>query len=212
MRHSDATTLDLVCAICDASRVYSRTVDRYVTWSLELASASAALANFCDHVEHNEAADRAWVVDTGQTLRGTACEIATLEGVDLHQLYAERLTAIERRNPLWSEERFDGANAAGAASTWRGLQLAQAEHDRWYHPDVVGLSKSDQLRHYALHVAKLCGATADAAREPNDRSDFVARRLPDLLLFGLKLATVVGQKLPEASLTEGDILGELVAV
>ena len=71
----------------------------------------------------------------------------------------------------------------------------QWEHDRNYHPDVLGLSRYEQLRHYAFHLAKLAGAAAAAAS--GDESDFLARRLPDLLLFGLKLATLTNEPLPD---------------
>ncbi len=71
----------------------------------------------------------------------------------------------------------------------------QWEHDRHYHPDVLGLSRYEQIRHYAFHLAKLSGAAAEAAS--GDESDFLARRLPDLLLFGLKLATLTNEPLPD---------------
>jgi hypothetical protein len=37
------------------------------------------------------------------------------------------------------------------------------EHDRHFHPDVIGLRTLDQLRHYVLHLAKLVGVFAEAA-------------------------------------------------
>src|SRR5436305_1629973 len=128
--------------------------DQYSSWTLELASCAAAVANYCDHVEHNEAVDRAWVLDSAHRLRALAWEIASQEDDDLRARYASRLRAIEQRNPLWEPGRLDGGALVEAARTWRELQLAQAEHDRYYHADVVGLAKLDQLRHYALHVAK----------------------------------------------------------
>jgi hypothetical protein len=186
--------------------------ESYVSWALELACASAAVANYCDHGEHNEPTDRAWVLDAGRTLRALACDVAGHEGEDLQERYAARLASIERRNPLWEPERYDGGAAAAGASTWRALQLVQADHDRWYHPDVVGLPKQDQLRHYALHVAKLTGALAEIAQGSGDVADFCARRLPDLLLFGVKLPTVVGHRLPDTPLSPGRPTGALVAV
>jgi len=75
------------------------------------------------------------------------------------------------------------------------LQRLQWEHDRNYHPDVLGLSRYDQLRHHAFHLAKLAGAAADAAS--GEPSDLLRRRLPDLLLFGLKLATLTIDQLPD---------------
>lgn len=172
----------------------------YAAWALSLARSAAAVANFCDHVEHNEHADRAWVIDAGRDMRGLACSIALAEDIDLRAAYAARLTAIEARNPLRHPDSPDGGAIALQATTWRELQLVQAEHDRFYHPDVVGLTKLDQLRHYALHIAKLVGALADAASNPDAGQDFCDRRLADLLLFGVKLATVTGHTLPKATL------------
>jgi hypothetical protein len=174
--------------------------DPYVRWALELAQAAAAVANYCDHAEHNEGVDRAWVTGAARALRDIACAIAAHEEQDLRDRYAARLRQIEQRNPLWSPADLDGGALVEQAATWRDLQLAQAEHDRRYHPDVVGMAKLDQLRHYALHVAKLVGAVAQVAQGGTDRADFCARRLPDLLLFGLKLSTVTGASLAEDAL------------
>lgn len=165
-----------------------------------MAVAAAAVANYCDHVEHNEPVELSWVTDSARTLRRVACEAAATEGADLRRLYAERLRAIEARNPISSPDSLDGGEAAETATTWRALQLTQVAHDRYYHSDVLGLSKADQLRHYALHVAKLAGAFAELATGELDIEDFRARRLPDTLLFGLKLATVTGKRLPETAL------------
>jgi hypothetical protein len=167
----------------------------YVPWALGLAEAAAAVANYCDHAEHNETLERAWVTDAAETLRTLSEEIAAYEHEDLYSRYAARLRQIEQRNPLWSPRELDGGALVEQASTWKALQLAQAEHDRRYHPDVFGLSKMEQLRHYAFHLAKLAGAIAEVAAGHGDHGDFCSRRLPDLLLFGLKLSTVMGEQL-----------------
>jgi hypothetical protein len=180
------------------------TQDRYVDAALSLARCAADVANYCDHVEHNEVADRCWVVDAGAVLRQMACTLAQDEGQDLRELYARRLRAIEERNPTWTQDALNGAELARRAVSWRNLQLVQAEHDRRYHPDVIGLAKFDQLRHCALHLAKLTGAAASVARGIVDVDDFRCRRLPDLLLFGLKLATIMGEHLPERALVAHD--------
>jgi hypothetical protein len=183
--------------------VNSSAPDPYVRWALRLAQASAAVANYCDHAEHNEPAERSWVTAAAATLRELALACAEHEGLDLAALYVARLRQIEERNPLWSPDGLDGAALASQASTWRQLQLAQVEHDRRFHPDIIGLSKADQLRHNALHLAKLTGAMATLASGEGNRSDFCTRRLPDLLLFGLKLSTVTGESLPEQALPAG---------
>jgi hypothetical protein len=171
-------------------------------WSRDLAKISAAVANYCDHIEHNEFVELDWITNSGRRLREIACEVAVEEGLDLQALYAERLRAIEARNPLSTESTLDGGQALLAALTWRDLQLAQVAHDRYYHSDVSGLTKADQLRHYAFHVAKLAGSYAEMAEGSIDIRDFRSRRLPDTLLFGLKLATVTGKRLPETLLAE----------
>jgi hypothetical protein len=172
----------------------------YVGWALDLASTAAAVSNYCDHVDHNESASTDWISNAGHKMRGLACEIASHENLDLLTLYAARLGEIEARNPLSHPGSFNGNSQAAEATTWRALQLVQAEHDRHYHPDVIGLSKFNQLVHYAFHTAKLSGALADVARGNADTRDFCNRRLPDLLLFGIKLATVTGKELPKKPL------------
>jgi hypothetical protein len=165
----------------------------------DLAIAAGDVANYCDHADHNEVVEAAWVLGAAETLRVVASRIAAREGVDLLALYVDRLAAIEARNVGGGSGGFDGAAAALASSTWRELQLVQLEHDRVYHPDVLGLHKSEQLRHYSLHLAKLVAALAREPSEREEHADFIARRLPDMLLFGIKLTTVMGKKLPETS-------------
>jgi hypothetical protein len=165
-------------------------------FALRLAPAAAAVANYCDHVEHNEIADRAWVLDAGASLCALACELAQVAGLAAVELYAERLGEIEGRNVLVRPGGYDGHRAALDAVTWRDLQLVQIDHDHHYHPDVVGMAKDDQLRHYALHLAKAVGAFA----EPRGDDELLRRRLPDVLLFGIKLPTVMGVRLAEEAL------------
>jgi hypothetical protein len=164
--------------------------------ALRLASPAADVANYCDHTDHNEMTDRAWVADAGRTLVREACAFANVEGLSIVELYAERLGAIEARNVLAHPGAYDGHSAALEAKSWRDLQLIQVQHDRYYHPDVIGLSKAGQLQHYALHLAKLVGAFAVAA----DADDLLRRRLPDVLLFGIKLLTVMGVRMTDDAL------------
>jgi hypothetical protein len=165
-------------------------------YALRLAPAAASVANFCDHAEHNEVAERHWVLGPAARLRELALEIAGAAGLDLVELYAERLGAIEARNVLSRPGGFDGHRAALGADSWRDLQLVQIEHDHRYHPDVCGLTKAEQLRHYALHLAKIVGAFA----EPAPAEDLLVRRLPDILLFAIKLHTVMGVRLADEPL------------
>src|SRR5687767_14861652 len=96
--------------------------DSYTDWTRRLAICAAAVANYADHAEHNEAVDPRWVLDSACELRAIAGEVAAAEGVDLFELYALRLGAIEQRSAL-DEHQFSGEQAARAAATWRELQL-----------------------------------------------------------------------------------------
>lgn len=165
-------------------------------FALHLAPLAAAVANFCDHVEHNEVADRGWVLDAAAQLRALTSSLCVQEGVSLIDIYAERLGGIEARNVLAAPGAFDGHSATLEARTWRDLQLVQGNHDRHYHPDVIGLAKIEQLRHYALHLSKIVGAFA----EPAARDDLLHRRLPDTVLFAVKLSTVMGLRLSDEPL------------
>lgn len=165
--------------------------------ALAIAVMSSDVADYCDHVEHNEPVDLEAVRGAGRDLRITAVALSLEADQNPVALYSSRLATIERRNVMWHEDALDGAALARSASTWRALQLVQAAHDKAYHVDVVGLAKANQLRHYALHVAKLAGSTALVARGDGDLADWLHRRVPDMLLFGIKLATVSGEKLPD---------------
>jgi hypothetical protein len=170
--------------------------------ALHLAVQAAAVANVCDHAEHNETLSFDEVETVGAELRTIATEIARQRNISLIEVYAARLDQIERKNVLYIPINEQGGRAR-FAETWRDLQLIQAAHDQLFHPDVAGLAKYDQLRHYAFHLTKLAGAFARAALAPKDElvdGEVWERRFPDMLLFGIKLSTVVGHKLPDEPL------------
>src|SRR5258708_35653511 len=97
--------------------------DRFRDFALAAAPCAAAVANYCDHIEHNELAAADWVTEAASELRQLALDFAGEAKIDLIHLYAERLGAIEARNVLARPGGFDGHAAALAADTWRDLQL-----------------------------------------------------------------------------------------
>ena len=177
--------------------VMEKTLGARPSYALILARIAADVANYCDHVEHNEEVSRGWVLGAASDLRQLAIRVASAESVDLLASYGSRLLAIEVRNVMNSADSFDGRVAVQQAHTWRDLQLVQIQHDRFFHPDVLGLHKLDQLRHYSLHLSKLAGAFARWAMDEKVDDEIANRRLPDMLLFGIKLSSVMGEKLPE---------------
>jgi hypothetical protein len=177
--------------------------DQYSRWARRLTVAAAAIANYADHAEHNEAVDRRWILDSAEELQAVAFEVAAAEGVCLFDLYADRLADIELQSAL-DGEHTPGAHAVRKAITWRDLQLAQAEHDRLFHPDVIGLMKSQQLQHYALHVIKVAGALARRCDSDAPADEIRRRRLPDLFLFSVKLHTVMNSRMAATRLSRGE--------
>jgi hypothetical protein len=165
--------------------------------ALRAAVASALINNYCDRAEHCETVERDWVLEAAREFRAIAFQIALEQDTDIIAAYAQRMLQIQKRNVLFDRHTTD----VRMAPTWRALQLIQVEHDRAYHPDVFGLTKIDQLRHYAFHAAKLAGALARAAQGELSEEE-AARRVPDLLLFGVKLSTVMSEKLPDTPLDQ----------
>jgi hypothetical protein len=171
----------------------------------ESARISSVVALYCDRTEHNEDADAESLRDAAKRLRYLAGSMAYALDVHLVEAYAARVEQVEGAS--WVEPLLPSpAVEIRRARTWRDLQLAQTRHDRHYHPDVFGLSKRDQLIHFSLHLSKLTGAIAllfDA-----DQAvwiGFVRNRLPDLLLFGIKLSTITGEHLAAESIPTGEL-------
>ena len=167
---------------------------------VRLAQVTASVALYCDRAEHADRVDRDAVVNAAPSLLRSATRLADIANVDIVEAYAARLGAIERASVLQTTCSARGAENARSARTWRDLQMVQVEHDRFFHPDVWGLDRATQIRHYVFHLAKITGALADVQSDPSAWIDFEDRRLPDLLLFGLKFATVTGQRLPDDAL------------
>ncbi len=160
------------------------------------------LSTFCDHVEHNETNDVNDINIAGKQLRCVAVELALQNGVCLPKIYANRIRKMEEGNimrhaPLYGgAPSFLGAETIALAQTWRDLQIGQLLHDKQFHPDVFGMSKHQQLRHYNFHIAKLPYYFLKAIEE-NEMAIFCQRRLADIAAFGVKLATLRGEELPE---------------
>lgn len=162
-----------------------------------LVKAAGTLATYCDRAEHSEVADRQSVTAVALSLRSLAVATCHDTGFDLHTLYAERISEIERRHPAFADDMFDGASMVRIAKTWAQLQSAQYRHDQAYHPDVIGLAKWEQLRHYTLHISKLAMLSLETSETAAERTAFLARRLPDIVIFGIKLSTVCGERLSD---------------
>ena len=168
-----------------------------------LTRAAARLAAFCEHVEHNEANSIADAVTAGSCLRDIASELSVLSRISLRAAYVERIQRIEERSllrhlpPDHNTSDLPGVAALASATTWNELQSGQIVHDRLFHPDVFGLPKIEQIRHYTLHVTKLAGLLVDAL-EGDDWESFKRDRLADIAIFGVKIATVCNFELPNS--------------
>lgn len=165
-----------------------------------LAIAAGDVALYCDRAEHAEQAPVELIADSAERLRTLSVELCEALGLDLPTLYAERIAAVELRNPTRDAAGYDGGRAALAARSWRQLQVVQVRHDRAYHPDVISMGKGGEVRHCALHVAKLAGWYARGLRSEDCLREIADQRVADTLIFGLKLTTLAGIRLDETAL------------
>jgi hypothetical protein len=177
----------------------------YIPWVLDMAVISGTVGNYCDHAEHIELrqGDENPVIEAAVSLRGLAITIAQHEGKNLQTLYAHRLEEVENRSPLvvpGQPKKIDGRQLVLEAQTWRDLQLAQLAHNRQYNPDISGLSKTDQLRHFAFHASKLGKSLVEQARGISPKETFLKTRLPDMVIFSVLISTAMNQRLPETPL------------
>lgn len=163
------------------------------------SEAAASVARYCDRAEHCEEVDRGWIVHSGELLRTVAVEAALHLELELRRIYAERLRHVENRSPIPAQ--FDGHSEALRATTWHDFQVVQFTHDVYFHPDVHGMSRLDQLRHYSFHLGKIANNFVELDSATEASTEFRERRLPDTFLFGIKLATLVSQKLPDTPIT-----------
>ena len=187
------------------SEEYCRTgsVDRTLLEESQRAitRVAAQLASFCEHVEHNESNSVEEAARAGDRLREIAAELSARSGLSLTNAYAARIRAVEEQSLLRHVSLFDdttdlrGANALDSAKTWDEVQICQIMHDRQFHPDVFGLPKLEQIRHYTFHVTKLAGLLVDAIDDDNWPL-FQQERLADIAIFGVKIATVCNRTLP----------------
>ncbi|MFC6609810.1 hypothetical protein ACFQFC_22605 [Amorphoplanes digitatis] len=161
-----------------------------------LIRTAAELARHCDRAEHNEQVDRAKLLGAAADLRAMGWRLSAGFGADLRQRYADRLEMLESRHPLAGGGAFDGGEAVRVSKTLLELQRAQIRHDMVYHPDVAGMPKYAQLRHFTLHLTKLTALLLDAI-DGHDRDDFVNHRIADIFIFGIKISTVAGERLSE---------------
>jgi hypothetical protein len=166
-----------------------------------VSRASGAIARFCDHAEHVEEVDRSRIMEAAEQYRVAAVELAFAFQIDLREAYARRLAEVERSKHLFSLlDGFNGGKQAAEAATWRDLQRIQFHHDRSYHPDVVTLSQAEHLRHCAFHGAKLAGQLANITPDEHGRSKLADHVLADLVVFALKLPTLLKVLLPNEPL------------
>ena len=169
-----------------------------------LTRAAADLAGFCEHIEHNESNSIGIAARAGDQLREIAANLSARSGISLTSAYAARIRAVEEKSLLRHVSLFEsavtlpGAEVLASAQTWDEVQIGQLIHDRQFHPDVFGLSKLEQIRHYTFHVTKLAGMFADAL-DNNAWPTFQKERLADIAVFGVKIATVCNIELPRVA-------------
>lgn len=170
----------------------------------ELVRAASELACSCEKIEHNEGVPADMPSRAAERLRCVALKLSQCAGISLAAAYARRIREVEKRSLLRHQRLVDGdgecmgADVLSTARTWSDIQVGQAVHDRQFHPDVFGLSKAEQLRHYTFHITKLCRLLLDAI-DSKDFDSFTEERLADIAIFGVKIATTCNVRLPDSA-------------
>jgi hypothetical protein len=167
--------------------------------SRALARATGVLAAYCEHAEHNEPHSVESTLIAASCLRTIGTTLTSCVGTSVLLAYERRIEQVELASlhalsEVGGEREAPGAAALRQATSWFDVQIAQSLHDRRFHPDVFGLSKADQLRHYVLHVAKLSGLFVEAIDAGKWR-DFALERGIDIVIFGVKIATCCNARL-----------------
>ena len=131
-----------------------------------------------------------------------AADMARTWQMPLQELYAERLAELEARDDqtLTAAGNQLGAVFLRKATNWSEIKAAQSLHDQHFHQQVIDWPLGKQLRHHALHVGKLVGHLAEAI-DTNDYAKFKQIYLPDVLAFGVILASLIDYDLAESGLT-----------
>src|SRR2546428_5656386 len=85
------------------------------------------------------------------------------------------------------------------------LQKVQQDHDMQFHKDVMSGDRAKQIEHCAFHLTKISGLFSTYCEkvhhgEPYDLDKLVSDRIPDILIFALKLANMFNQDLEESYL------------
>ncbi len=76
------------------------------------------------------------------------------------------------------------------------LQKFQHDHDLRFHSDVMSWDKGKQLEHSTFHLAKLAGLFSTYCEKTHhgesvDASRLFEERIPDILVFALKLSNLM---------------------
>lgn len=74
------------------------------------------------------------------------------------------------------------------------LQEFQRRHDEGYHQDVMSFDRAKQIEHSTFHLAKLAGIFGTYCEKMHHGEEFdsavMTERIPDILVFALKLANL----------------------
>jgi hypothetical protein len=88
----------------------------------------------------------------------------------------------------------------------RDLQHFQHEHDMKFHSQLMSWEREKQLEHCTLHLAKLSGLFSAYCEQTQlgesiDATRLFAERIPDILVFALKMANLTNLDLETAYMT-----------
>lgn len=165
--------------------------------------AAATLSKHCEHVEHCESNSVNDINLVSEKLLQIALSIAIENKINLAEVYLKKLQTVEAKKhlqkTLLNEDPSLQAGPLTKDITWQKIQINQLIYDRQSEPNMLGIPKYEQVRHYALQITKLASLLFEAT-ENNQLKDFCDKHLADIAIIGVKLATLRGIKLPDLEL------------
>lgn len=141
------------------------------------------------------------MVLVGRSIRFVATDILCSLKIDPASLCARRLAELAEEAGVPYTPTIGSTPHQAGPLTWRGLQLAEAEHRRECGPLVACLSLVERLRYYSMRLAVSAakiGLSFGIAQ--SEWEDTLETALADLLLLGVTLASDVDEDLCEETI------------
>lgn len=158
------------------------------------------LATLCDPEVVDSQAATITMSSTARDVRLTATEFSCGLDFDPILLCSRRLEDLAAQIDDSFEPTFGDLRDEAGPLTWRGLQLAEAEHRAQWGLCLERFPLRERLRNHMLRLVILTGRLATIFYVSMDLEGRLEPTLADLLLLGVMLSTEAQEDLPEVAI------------